>query len=164
MLKGNWSGVTRKLEGFQKELTEGMRESTAQSAALVESTVLGHLKHQDLGWQSLSPAYLKQKLTKKGRGSRRLSEKILIATATYFQSITTSFSTIDKGLKAFVGVKRGVAREKDGTDVVDIASVHEFGSPKNNIPARPLWQPTLKETEPKIKKIFEEKLKDLLQI
>ena len=160
MLYGNWSGVTRKLENFQQELTDNMKDATAQSAALVESTVLGHLKNQDLPWQSLKPAYLRWKLHHKGRGSRRLSEKTLIATGTYFQSIT---SYID-GLKAFVGIKRGVAREKDGTDVVNIAAVHESGSPKNNIPARPLWEPTFKETEPKIKKLFQDKLKDLLKI
>ena len=161
MLYGNWTGVTRKLENFQQELTDNMREATAQSAALVEGTVLGHLKNQDLPWQSLSPAYLKRKLTVKGRGSRRLSEKILIATGTYFQSITTHLT--DQGLKAFVGVKRGVSREKNGTDIVNIARIHESDEPRSKIPRRSLWEPTFIETKPQILKIYQQKLKDLLK-
>lgn len=162
MLHGNWTGVTRKLENFKKELQSNMKSATTESAALVESAVRGHLENQDLPWQNLSPAYLKQKLTKKGRASRSLSKKILIATGTYFQSITTHIT--DNGLKAFIGVRRGVAREKDRTNIVNIAAVHESGCPKNNIPKRPLWQPTFDETEPKIKKIYQQKLKELLRI
>lgn len=97
-----------------------------------------HMRNQDLGWEALAPSTLAQK-ARKG-----LSGNILIATSSYFQSIT-SFS---KDLTAFVGVRR-TARNKDGEILANIAKIHEFGS--RNIPKRPLWGPTMKEMREFIK-------------
>lgn len=159
MLHGNWSGVIRKFDNFQSDLEETLRDTVAQSGEYVESTVLGHLKNQDLGWPPLKPAYLRHKLVGKGKASRSLSEKILIATATYFNSITTYL----ENFIAFIGVKRGVAREADGTDVLNLAEVHEFGAPRASIPARPLWKPSFDECQNKITKMFRTALKKLLR-
>jgi hypothetical protein len=159
MLHGNWTGVIRKLESFQSELNRELAKVTTQVAEFVESKATSHLKNQDLGWQPLSPAYLRWKLSHRGRGSRRLSEKILIATGTYFQSIT---SYIESPTSAFIGVKRGVAREADGSDVIDIASIHESREPRTRIPRRPLWEPTYNETKPEIVKMFRDKLHDIM--
>jgi len=159
MLHGNWSGLTRKLENFQNDLEDTLRETIAQSGEYVESTVLGHLKNQDLNWEPLKLAYLQRKLRGKGKASRSLSEKILIATGTYFQSITTYIERFT----AFIGVKRGVAKEADGTDILNLAEVHEFGAPAANIPARPLWKPTFDECQPKILQMFKSALRQLLR-
>lgn len=35
------------------------------------------------------------------------------------------------------------ARYEDGTPVAFVATIHEFGSPKNNIPPRPFMRPTI---------------------
>lgn len=159
MLSGNWKGITRKLENLQNDLEEKLEQTVAQAAEHVESVATGHLRNQDLSWPPLSEAYLRQKLRAKGRGSRRFSEKILIRTGTYLQSIT---SYVEK-LAAFVGVKRGVAREADGTDVVDLASVHEHGAPSQNIPARPLWKPTFEEVKDHVVNMFRKGIKEILR-
>jgi len=159
MLYGNWSNLIRKLDQFQSELDDLIKQALIQSGEYVESTAVKHLKNQDLPWQPLTPRYLARKLRYKAKGSRTLSEKILIATGTYFQSITTYI----EGLIAFVGVKRGVAREEDGTDVVNIAIVHELGAPNANIPARPLWKPTLEECKNEIIERFKKALIRLLR-
>lgn len=158
-LTGNWNKTIRKLRNFQIELEQKLYQTTAAAAEYVESVAVGHLRNQDLPWQPLKESYSRRKKSAKGKGSRRLSEKILIATGTYFQSI----STYVDGLNAFVGIKRGVAREADGTDVVNIARVHEKGYEAGGIPKRPLWEPTFQETKPKIIQMYRKALQELLR-
>lgn len=95
-----------------------------------EQIAVDHMSKQDLGWKALNPQYLAAKI-RKGQ-----SELTLIATSSYFQSITSWVS----GDTALAGVKRGVLDE-NGVEVANIAKIHEFGAG-----ARPLWQPTFKET------------------
>jgi hypothetical protein len=103
-----------------------------------EAVSKGHISKQDLGWVPLAPATLTKKIT----ADPKQSENILIATSTYFQSIT-SWVTDDT---AWAGVRRGV-RTKDGeVELGLLAAVHEFGSDDGRIPARPLWKPTFEET------------------
>ncbi len=156
-MKGNWKRVIKKLQNFQKDLEVKLLQTTEQAAEYVESVAVGHLKNQDLGWAPLKKAYLDRKLSTQSKRGRSLSGRILIATGTYFQSITSYV----EGLHAFVGVKRGVAREKDGTDIVDLAMVHEapITSP---IPARPLWKPTFEETKPKVMGMFKRALREVM--
>ena len=156
-MTGNWNKTIRKLKRFQKKLEAKLLQTTEQAAEYVESIAVGHLKNQDLGWAPLKKSYLERKLLTQKRKGRSLSGKILIATGTYFQSITSYV----EGLHAFVGVKRGVAREKDGkTDVVDIAAVHEepITSP---VPKRPLWIPTFEETKSEVVKMFKKALREV---
>ena len=54
-----------------------------------------------------------------------------------------------------VGVPSGAAPYKDGTSTAVIAAVHEFGSPVNNIPARPFLRPGTQNAMPKVKKLLE---------
>ena len=116
---------------------EGMRQIGLEA----EKTAVEYLQKQDLGCKPLSERY---KALKKRKG---LSEKTLIATSTYFQSIT-SWTTKQA---IYVGVKRNV-KNKDGEEVANIAKVHEYGSVKRNIPARPLWKPTLVEMQGRLAK------------
>jgi hypothetical protein len=102
-------------------------------ALKAEQMAKDHLQKQDLGWEALKPSTLKQKIRK------GLSEKTLIATSSYFQSIT-SFN--DKNA-AYAGVKR-TARNKEGQELANIAKIQEYGSKVRNIPARPLWQPVFR--------------------
>lgn len=105
----------------------------AQLAARAEAMAVKHLRDQDLRWKKLSKKYMDRK------ARQGLSTKILIATSTYFQSITSQV----KGDSSFAGVFRK-KKEKSGQFVADIAKVHEYGSIKRNIPPRPLWQPVYK--------------------
>jgi len=135
-LRGDWDGLIRKLQNLPKRMQEELRKAVQEAAFTVEAVAVGHLKNQDLGWEPLTERYLRWK---KRRG---YSEKTLIRTATYFRAIAVEEQA--DGLGAFVGVKRGVARERNGQDIVDIAAFHEEGT--DRIPARPLWQPTYEET------------------
>lgn len=158
-LRGDWDGLIRRLQNFQHDLEIELGKTVKQTALLVESVATGHLRDQDLPWASLKSAYLERKKRGKGKASRSLSEKILIATGTYFQSITSYV----EGLTAFVGVKRGVAREEDGTDVLELARIHEQGAPNANIPERSLWKPTFDEVRPEIVRMFKNAVRRILK-
>ena len=99
-----------------------------------ERIAKGHISSQDLGWKPLSAKTI---MIKSDKG---LSENILVATSSYFRSIT---GWVD-GDTAYVGVKKGV-REENGTEIEKVALVLEFGSDERNIPERPLWRPTMAE-------------------
>jgi hypothetical protein len=110
--------------------------SLARFGLKAEGIAKKHINRQDLGWRPLDPATLAQKI----RAGH--SENILVATSSYFQSIT---SWVFGGQTALAGVKRS-ARNEDGELLANIAAVQEFGSESAGIPARPLWKPTYEET------------------
>lgn len=97
-----------------------------------ERIVVKMLQSQTLSWAKLKDSTLKAKLNKKPPGSN----KILIDSSTYLQSIT-SFTSNGNG---FIGVRR-IAAYKKGMAVANIAMIQEYGSRSRNIPARPLFHP-----------------------
>jgi hypothetical protein len=129
---GDWN----KLDVLSKTLRTGLVESCHISVKLfalsAEKIAKEHISKQDLGWKPLSAQYAKSK-QKKG-----FSEKILVRTSTYYQSITSW----REGFSGYAGVKKTV-REPTGEMVADIAKIQEYGNSKT--PSRPLWQPTYKE-------------------
>ena len=159
-LRGNWKGIIKKLGSLEKVAVQKIRQAVGEAGEEVEAIVVKNLEEQRLPWRPLKPSYKRRKMRIKGKGGKRLSEKILIATGTYLENITTAVS-ID-GLSVFVGVIRGNARYEDGTDVVDIAAIHEYGAPSRNIPARPLWKPSFEEAKESVTGIFKEKLREIL--
>jgi hypothetical protein len=120
---------------FRDDINRVNNRSIQRVGLRMEAEAAKHLANQDLGWAPLSPRYLARK-EKAGQ-----SDKILIKTSTYLQSIT---STVERG-RVFAGVNKE-AREADGQLVADIARVLEFGSLKRGIPPRPLWSVVLAET------------------
>lgn len=132
---GSWGLASAIIKRLSYDLQQSRDKSLRLISLYAEKTAITHLRDQDLNWKPLKPNTLKRKL-KVGE-----SEKTLIATSSYFQSIT---SWLQKDT-ALVGVKRNV-RNKQGQVIANIARVHEFGSPLRRIPKRPLWKPTLKET------------------
>ena len=69
----------------------------------------------------------------------------------------TSLEKLSKALSQKRGVDVGIfasAKYTDGTPVAGVAVVHEFGSPKQNIPARPFLRPTIEEKQPEWADIF----------
>lgn len=135
-MTGPWQATERELLQMRASLLSRLGLATRQNAVMTRKGLVKHIQNQDLGWTKLKPAYLAYK-KKKG-----LSTATLIATSQLMQSITTDISG-DK-LSAFVGVLRS-SRRKDGEAPEQIAAIHEYGSPRRNIPARPLFQPTIKE-------------------
>ena len=131
---GDWRKVNMMTRSIQAEMEKSRMLSLKRFGLKVEAVAKMHISNQDLGWAPLNPKYLAQKI-KKG-----LSNNILVATSSYFQSIT-SYVILDT---SYTGVKKHVT-EKDGTFVADIAKLHEYGSDSSGIPARPLWKPTINE-------------------
>lgn len=141
---GNWRGVNDIISTLASDLDDSCKKSAMQFGLIAEGIAKEHISNQDLPWPPLSEDYVEQK-KKKG-----LSENILVATSTYFQSITSWAESTGIGHTGYAGVKKKVVNE-DGEEVADIAKTHEYGTSiagrnKNvTIPARPLWQPTIKE-------------------
>ena len=81
-----------------------------------------------------------------GKSAKQSSEKILVDTATYRNSISAFVTS------AFSG-EVGVARNEvsaNGENLVNIAVIHEDGSRDGRIPARKLWEPTAEEVEEQV--------------
>lgn len=138
-LEGDWGKTLKLLEGVGQEVMEAAKKGLYQGGLLIEACIVGHLQNQDLGWEKLNEAY---KAWKERKG---LSNQIGIATSTMLNSAATI--PLEDGSEVFVGFKREKKRP-DGEDPVLIAEVFEFGSKRRNIPARPLLQPSFKETLP----------------
>lgn len=134
---GDWDKVAKLVGNLAYEMQQSSIISLKRFGLKAEGTAKQHMSSQDLGWAELKPATLAAKLRK------GLSNNILIATSDYFQAIT---SWVDEPeYTVYAGVTK-VAKNRDGDVIADIAAVHEFGSASGNLPARPLWQPTYKET------------------
>lgn len=162
MLTGDWNKAQQLLSKLASRLKAEMSKTTAESLQLIEKTAVGHIDKQDLPWPPLSRAYARYKERTRGGKWRRkrlkagkanprsLSEKILVATGTMRQAIT-SYQT--GPYSGEVGVSRHESYD-DGEKVVNIAAVHEMGTRDKRIPARPLWEPTAKEVEEEVTKNF----------
>lgn len=132
---GDWMKVARLIGNLAKEMQDAREKSLKLWGLKAEGLAKAHITAQDLSWPSLTPEYLASKL-RSGK-----SENILVASSSYFQSIT---SWVQTGT-VYAGVKK-TAKYADGEEIADIAALHEFGSKSGDVPARELWQPTFKET------------------
>lgn len=140
-LSGDWDRLSRVLDGVATKHKGLQAKAMGRSLKKIERTVLGHLDRQDLDWDPLSESYaaLKEK--------RGLSPDTLRATNEMYQNITTDQPSPWKGA---VGVTRGV-KSKDGTEVTDIALIHEQPDDDGTvIPARKIWAPTFEELKEEI--------------
>jgi len=134
---GDWSKIGLLINNLPMELEKAQITALKHWGLKAEGLAKKHISMQDLGWKPLKPSTIATKI----RAGH--SENILVATSSYFQSIT---SWVDKSeMKSYAGVKK-TAKDADGNVIADIAAVHEFGSVAGNIPKRELWHPTFKET------------------
>src|SRR6478609_1146619 len=138
---GNWNAALALASGLKDNLSKATNKSAAMFGLIAERIAKDHIANQDLGWEPLSEAYLDRKI------AEGHSEFTLVRTSTYMQSITSWHEDfLPKSLIGYAGVKRGVfEKSEDGeqVEVANLAKIHEYGT--DNIPARPLWGPTLKE-------------------
>lgn len=134
---GDWEKTAYLITHMAEEMKKAQLLALKRFGLKAEGNAKSHMSKQDLGWVALRPATISAKLRK------GYSENILIATSSYFQSIT---SWVDEAeMKTHVGVKKG-AKGRNGELIEDIAAVHEYGSRSGGIPARPLWTPVFAET------------------
>lgn len=132
---GNWRGANKTVRSLQHEMRNAQNTALKRWGLFAERTAVGHISRQDLRWRALKPATISAKVR------QGYSENILIRSSTYFQSIT-SYVLKDT---AYAGVRKQI-NYGNGMEVANIAAIHEFGTKDGRIPARPLWQPTYKET------------------
>ena len=131
---GDWEKVGSLISNLSNEMKKARELSLNRFGLKAEALAKGHMSRQDLNWPALKPKTISTKVRK------GYSENILIATSDYFLSITSFV----KGDTVYVGVKKE-SKNRDGRVIANIAAIHEFGAASVNIPARPLWQPTLNE-------------------
>lgn len=135
--EGEWKTVYQLVRELPVLFQESRELCLKRWALKAEAVAKKHLSSQDLQWEKLKAATVAAKI-RLGQ-----SENILIATSTYFTSIT-SWNTKDT---AYAGVKRDVRYVTENGDaaVADIARIQEFGT--THIPKRPLWGPTMDEVK-----------------
>lgn len=134
---GDWEKVAYLISHLGEEMKKAQLQAMQRWGLKAEALAKKHIQAQDLGWTPLKPSTISAKIRK------GYSENILVATSSYFQSIT---SWVDKDkMIAYAGVKK-TAKGKDGEEIADVAATHEFGSRSGGIHARPLWQPVFAET------------------
>ena len=132
---GDWEKVTNLVTHLQEEMTKAQNIALKRIALYAEGKAIKHISNQDLGWEPLKASTISAKVR------AGYSENILVRTSTYFQAITSYV----KDDIAYAGVKI-TSKYANSEEVANIAAIHEFGSNDANIPARPLWGPTLKDT------------------
>lgn len=132
---GDWEKVSRLIRELAPEFQRARQKCLKQFGLKAEAVAKKHMSSQDLAWIPLKPATIAAKI-RKGQ-----SENILIASSSYFQSVTSW--VVDK--TAYAGVKREAKNAETGEAIANIAAVQEFGSQSRSIPARPLWEPTAKQ-------------------
>ena len=130
---GNWSNVQALISNLGEAMLKARDLSLKRFSLKAEALAKQHMSSQDLGWDKLKPATIAAKIR---RGE---STEILIATADYFQAIT---SWASQGV-AFAGVRKQI-HNSNGDLLADIARIHELGLGDN--PERKLWEPSYKET------------------
>ena len=133
---GDWQLAKSIFSTLKKDLQQIQKVALMQIGLEAEKLAKKHITSQDLGWTPLREKYKSYKI-KKGK-----SEKILVRTSSYLQSITSWVNPP----WAYAGVKK-TAKSKEGKLLADIAKTLEYGSVKMNIPPRPLWSVVLEETK-----------------
>jgi len=131
---GDWDIAVSTSSEMSATIDRSLRGTLRFVALKAERMAVKFVEDQSLQWEPLSRQYMDRK------AREGLSNKILIATSTYFQSITSKA----EGFVAVAGVFKQV-KTKDGESVANIAQVLEFGSIARNIPPRPLWTIVFKE-------------------
>lgn len=131
---GDWELVDKMIRNMPMAIQQGLDKSLKQVSLKAERLAVKFIQTQELKWKPLSKQYLSRK------AQQGLSDKILIATSLYIQSITSKVM----GNVGFAGVFRKV-RTREGEILADVAKVHEYGSIKRNIPPRRLWGVVFKE-------------------
>lgn len=147
---GDWGKLKIASRSLASDIKKAETKALHKIALKAESTAKEYILSQPSSWQPLNPAY---KARKTGRGRtrndggqdrryKRKSGLMLIATSSYIQSITSKVDA--RVMVAYAGVTKKAVHKESKRPLVDIAKIHEFGSKARNIPARPVWQPTMK--------------------
>ncbi len=118
---------------FKKDALILANEKTRKFAKELSAEVKEIIRKQKYKWEPLSEDYLEHK-ERVG-----LDTRIYMATKEY---VNKGIGYWEVGRFIFVGPKPGI-HEPSGLKYEWLARIHEYGSFKVGIPARPLWRPLL---------------------
>jgi hypothetical protein len=130
---GDWEVIRRMVENLSPDLNDVARKTLVKVGMKAEQIAVKHIQNQDLNWT----ANIRYTRWKARSG---YSNKILVKTSTYLQSITSWPS--QTGKTVYAGVRKTVRVE--GVLLADIAKALEYGT--RTMAAKPLWRPTYQET------------------
>ena len=127
---GDWARARRLLTAAPQRLQAAIGTAVRQEAHALRNEIVQGLTRQAPGGEPLKPP---SPLTIAARQLEGFGgSKALIVRGDLRNSITV----IVQGDEAFIGVSRS-ARSKDGSSMVDLAKLHEFGGPPVIIPMTP---------------------------
>lgn len=156
--RGIWAPCLEMLKNWIPELQGKLMEAGAdeidRGAHHLADLVKMAIYTQAYKWKPLKERYIKWK---KRKG---LDTRILIATGEYVQAIQVT-QTVEGDLEDVtytVGLPDRM-HVSSGLPIRQLAAIHEFGLPKQNIPARPVWNPTWKMALPEVKEKVTARLK-----
>lgn len=128
---------------IDEEISATSKREVGRIARAVRDEVKAVLESQRLAntWPPLNPDYLAEK---KELG---LDERMLIATGDYLESIQVVETETRLGgvitFRAVAAPPAGEIHEPSGLEYDLLARVHEYGSAKARVPARPHWRPVV---------------------
>jgi phage gpG-like protein len=155
---GDWNRLERTLKNcLPVQIERALNRAATKCALLLVREIKKGIVSQAPGGKKFTPL-APATIVRKG------SSKALIDTGFLLNAITQKI----QGDKAFVGLLRG-SRNKDGTEMVNIGAVMEFGATIRQpngativIPPRPFLHPVMEKHKDEIKKIFSEEILGLL--
>jgi hypothetical protein len=127
-LTGSWAEARRRYANAQRDARQRLVLALKRAAILLEGGIKRGLASSAPGGIQLRPLSPFTLLQRKGGGG---NARPLLDTGTMLGSIHSSVDAAN--LRGFVGISRG-ARAANGTDLVEVATVHEFGSEPFSIP------------------------------
>lgn len=126
---GDWDRARIMVKAMPATIRRSMMYGQEKAVRKLAKIVKAHISSQDL---SVFSQYPKKKISEHG------SNRLLIDSATYWESINVWQSQYT----FYVGVKAGLI-EPNGNEIAKVASWLETGT--RNIPARPVWGPSIEE-------------------
>lgn len=130
---GKWNKAQEFVMCLDKEMEQARRLSILRMGDKTKKIVIGHIKKQDLGWKKLVG------YTAWFKASKGYDPRILIRTGFYMSNIIARYR------KEGVMVTVNDVKTEDGESLAAVALKHEHGVKHMNLPARPLWGPSVKE-------------------
>ena len=144
-MTGEWDEAVRIASRYPLYVTTLRRKVLHGVSETYYRMLVNHFQRQDLNLKPLNEWYSEWK------SKRGLDSRILIATGEMLSHVKQYQE--DDG--AFIGIRGGRTHRGSGLDVALLALIHEYGSTKRGIPARPVYRTTLRELKDKLKAIMD---------
>lgn len=149
---GDWAKAGVVLKGLQVKLMPLAKAKLDEQGQLVLEKIQGHIDNQDLNWKPLSSSTV----------HRKGDDTIFVETGTLRNGISVrKIKSAKDDYTIFVGASPWKKHAPSGLSMNDVLIYLEYGT--SRIPPRPLVQPTFEELESRLKREWEEFIKDLLE-